>query len=252
MWMAAVRTSRTAQRQAKRDDASSKAGAGAGGEVRARGRARSRRAREVGGDARLDDGGQRRVERARAVPERVRVAVDERREPRERAVDVRVLDRVDEDARADGPGQRRAQQPVAVHRDLAHCALVRLGGDAAHGARQAERGVRAQHALRLRAREQAELLGEQRREGAVNGDRLAVAQLERLRRLERARERVAEVHRADERLLPQVGADALQHRVHRARDRLVRLRRAVVELVRDEACAVRLEQLEQRAVVHQR
>ena len=47
----------------------------------------------------------------------------------------------------------------------------------------------------------------------VEGGGRAVAQLEAFVRLERAREGVAEVHRAEERLLPEVRADALEHRV---------------------------------------
>ena len=45
----------------------------------------------------------------------------------------------------------------------------------------------------------------------VKGGGRAVAELEALVRLERAREGVAEVHRAEEGLLPQVRADALEH-----------------------------------------
>ena len=86
---------------------------------------------------------------------------------------------------------------------------------------------------------------------AVSGDRrgvarrailragpVTVAQVEALVRLERARERVAVVHRAQQRLLPQIGPDALEHRVDRVLDDAGGLV-AVLEAAGDHRLAVR-------------
>ena len=97
-------------------------------------------------------------------------------------------------------------------------------------------GARREQRVGLRGGQQPLLLGDERVHDAVDGDRLAVAQQEALVALERAREGVAEVHRAEERLLPQVGPDALEHRVDRALDDLVR-DGVVLEVARDEPLA---------------
>ena len=75
----------------------------------------------------------------------------------------------------------------------------------------------SQHLLR---RQYPLLLCDEGVHDAVYGDGLAVAELEALVRLERAAERVPKVHRAEERLLPKVGADALEHSVDRQLDHL--------------------------------
>ena len=85
-------------------------------------------------------------------------------------------------AAADALRQRRAQQPVAVHRDLAHGALVRLGGDARDRARQPELGVEVEHTPRESERARA-------RESERERERGQESEREGKRERERARER---------------------------------------------------------------
>lgn len=71
---------------------------------------------------------------------------------------------------------------------------------------QPEPEVQIEQLVGLLRWEDALLLGDERIHHAVDGDGLAVAKHEALVRLEGAREGVAEVHRTQQRLLPQVGA----------------------------------------------
>eukprot|EP00962_Isochrysis_galbana_P054812 scaffold26440_cov51-Isochrysis_galbana.AAC.1 len=79
----------------------------------------------------------------------------------------------------------------------------RLRGDARDRARQPQPCVEREQCVRLLRRKDALLLGQKRREDAIDGHRLAVPKLEALVGLESSGEGVAEVHRAEQRLLPQ-------------------------------------------------
>mmetsp|Transcript_3586 Transcript_3586/g.10756 ORF Transcript_3586/g.10756 Transcript_3586/m.10756 type:complete len:235 (+) Transcript_3586:693-1397(+) len=179
-------------------------------------------------------------ERLGDVPDRVGVLRREGGEAGERSVDLAVVDLVHVLAPPDPRRQRGAQQPVAVHDNLVPRLLVGCGRDARDGARQAKPPVQREERVRLRGGEEALRLGDQRGEERVDRHRLAVAEEERLVCLERAREGVTVVHRPQQRLLPQVGADALEHRVDRVLDHALRLGRAA-EVCCDHLLAVGVE-----------
>mmetsp|Transcript_27143 Transcript_27143/g.84387 ORF Transcript_27143/g.84387 Transcript_27143/m.84387 type:complete len:384 (-) Transcript_27143:2221-3372(-) len=185
------------------------------------------------------------------VPLRLRVFGDERGELGEGGFDVGVGHRVGVDAAADAPRQGRAEDAVAVDRDIAGRALVRVGRDALDRARQAECQVEVEDALRVVVREVALDVGDHGVHDAVDRDGLAVAELEALVRLERPRERVPKVHGPQERLLPEVGADALEHRVDGPLDDLVG-DGVVDEVPLDEALSMILHEVEERRVVDER
>mmetsp|Transcript_29779 Transcript_29779/g.91171 ORF Transcript_29779/g.91171 Transcript_29779/m.91171 type:complete len:262 (-) Transcript_29779:606-1391(-) len=159
-----------------------------------------------------------RVEGAGVVPEGVGVVGHEALELGEGLVDGVVGEGVDEGARADAFRERRAEDAVAVDGDFARGELVGVGGDAGDGAGQVEFGVELEDAVGVGVGDQAEDVGDHGGHDAVDGDGLAVAQLELLRGFEGAREGVAEVHGPQERFLPEVRPDALEHGVDGALD----------------------------------
>ena len=77
---------------------------------------------------------------------------------------------------------------------------------------------------------------------------LAVSQLKALIRLQRARKGVPKVHRSQQRLLPQVRPDALEHRVHAPLNDLVR-NRIVHKITFDQPSPMRFHQVEQRGIM---
>mmetsp|Transcript_8037 Transcript_8037/g.24766 ORF Transcript_8037/g.24766 Transcript_8037/m.24766 type:complete len:527 (-) Transcript_8037:36-1616(-) len=172
-------------------------------------------------------------------------------------LDVAVGELVGEGAGADALRERGAEDAVAVDDDLARGLLVGVGGDAVDGAREAELGVEVEDAVGVGVGEESLDVGEHGGHDAVDGDGLAVAELEGLAGLEGPGEAVAEVHGPEQGLLPEVGSDALEHGVDRALDddvgdvgegRVVLGREAVL----DEPLAVGLHEVEELGVVDER
>merc|ERR1711907_927969 len=92
-------------------------------------------------------------------------------------------------------------------------------------------------------------VGDHRIHDAINGHGFPMAQFKALVRLQRARERMPKVHRSQQRLLPQVRPDALEHRIHGSFDNFIG-NLIVNEVPFYESSSMSLHQIKERRIMN--